>query len=309
MTQGPREIVAARSRPAEMAMSDTAAVQRDSGRVMRRTGLPLLPLLPWGSHISMFHQTPQDLLDAAIDFFRIGVADNECGLWALPDLFDRDTAIAALQEAIPRFDYYLDAGLMEVFPATDWYLKDGLVDPPAITAELLHKCDAALARGCSGMRACGEALWLHSRVWNSFSEYESGLSEAIAHSRMLVLCTYQIDRAEAGDLLSVAEMHQFSILRRRGKWEFLESPHLAENRQEIRHLTDLIDVAQRPFAGRELLTPRERDTLAAIVRGGSNKEVARELGISPRTVEFHRANIMRKLSVRNLAELVAKVLA
>jgi DNA-binding CsgD family transcriptional regulator len=45
------------------------------------------------------------------------------------------------------------------------------------------------------------------------------------------------------------------------------------------------------------------------VRGGSNKEIAREFSISPRTVEFHRANIMRKLKVRNLAELLAKVLS
>ncbi|HEY7958897.1 MAG TPA: LuxR C-terminal-related transcriptional regulator [Sphingomicrobium sp.] len=37
--------------------------------------------------------------------------------------------------------------------------------------------------------------------------------------------------------------------------------------------------------------------------------VARELGISPRTAEFHRANIMRKLTVHNLAELVAAMLA
>jgi DNA-binding CsgD family transcriptional regulator len=71
----------------------------------------------------------------------------------------------------------------------------------------------------------------------------------------------------------------------------------------------MLALADRPFPERELLTPREHDTLAAIVRGGSNKEIAREFSISPRTVEFHRANIMRKLKVRNLAELLAKVLS
>jgi two-component system response regulator FixJ len=48
--------------------------------------------------------------------------------------------------------------------------------------------------------------------------------------------------------------------------------------------------------------------LAQIVRGASNKEAARTLGISPRTVEFHRANLMRKLGTKNTAELVRRVL-
>jgi DNA-binding CsgD family transcriptional regulator len=44
------------------------------------------------------------------------------------------------------------------------------------------------------------------------------------------------------------------------------------------------------------------------VRGASSKEAARRLGISPRTVEFHRANIMRKLGARNTADLLRCVL-
>ena len=55
------------------------------------------------------------------------------------------------------------------------------------------------------------------------------------------------------------------------------------------------------FAG---LTARERDVLARIVAGDQNKEAARALGISPRTVEIHRANIMRKTGARGLADLV-----
>jgi DNA-binding CsgD family transcriptional regulator len=57
------------------------------------------------------------------------------------------------------------------------------------------------------------------------------------------------------------------------------------------------------------LTPRERTILAEIVRGHSSKEVARSLGISPRTVEFHRANLLKKFGAKNTAELVRKVLS
>jgi FixJ family two-component response regulator len=62
------------------------------------------------------------------------------------------------------------------------------------------------------------------------------------------------------------------------------------------------------FAGRELLTRREREVLEKFVSGASNKEAGRQLGISPRTVEDHRANIMKKLGARNAADLVRIVM-
>lgn len=50
------------------------------------------------------------------------------------------------------------------------------------------------------------------------------------------------------------------------------------------------------------LTPRERDVLEGLAQGLPNKTIAYDLGISPRTVEIHRANLMNKLGVRSLSE-------
>jgi two-component system response regulator FixJ len=57
------------------------------------------------------------------------------------------------------------------------------------------------------------------------------------------------------------------------------------------------------------LTPRERGVLDKLVQGRSNKLVAHELGISPRTVEIHRAHIMSKMEASSLSDLVRLVLA
>ena len=56
------------------------------------------------------------------------------------------------------------------------------------------------------------------------------------------------------------------------------------------------------------LTPREREVLQLITNGQSNKEAGRQLGISPRTIEVHRARVMEKLGARNTADLMRIVL-
>ena len=53
------------------------------------------------------------------------------------------------------------------------------------------------------------------------------------------------------------------------------------------------------------MTPREREILDLISKGHSTKEIARLLGISPKTVEYHRANLLRKFGARTSSQLVA----
>jgi FixJ family two-component response regulator len=60
--------------------------------------------------------------------------------------------------------------------------------------------------------------------------------------------------------------------------------------------------------GSAQLTPREREVLQLITNGQSNKEAGRQLGISPRTIEVHRARVMEKLGARNTADLMRIVL-
>lgn len=97
-----------------------------------------------------------------------------------------------------------------------------------------------------------------------------------------------------------------------GAAEFLEKPVDDEAliealQQAVRQHVQLRQRAQTDRAARERwlqLSPREREVLALIVEGLSNKAIARALDLSPRTVETHRAHVFEKLGVDSLAQLV-----
>jgi FixJ family two-component response regulator len=72
---------------------------------------------------------------------------------------------------------------------------------------------------------------------------------------------------------------------------------------------DSATICSLHLPGREPLTRREREVLARLAVGASNKEAAQQLGLSPRTIEGHRSNIMKKIGVRNAAELIHRVLS
>jgi FixJ family two-component response regulator len=70
-----------------------------------------------------------------------------------------------------------------------------------------------------------------------------------------------------------------------------------ENRAMLEQLADLKRRA-------ESLTPREREVMGLVVDGKANKVIAIDLGLSERTVEIHRANVMEKMGARSVAHLV-----
>ena len=72
--------------------------------------------------------------------------------------------------------------------------------------------------------------------------------------------------------------------------------------QTLRNLKDQLD-SVRARVGR--LTPREREVFELVIRGDPNKQIARAIGCTTRTVKAHRHSVMEKMQVKSLAELVS----
>jgi len=165
----------------------------------------------------------------------------------------------------------------------------------------------------------------------SFGEGESFLNEARRRIPACVILDIHLPGCSGLDALTRIDAHRFGApivimsgrgeipvvvdAVKRGAFDFIEKPFdpevlLARVRAAIdgwtRKETAASAVARRPhgFRGQDLLTRRECEVLAQIAKGDSNKEAARQLGISPRTVEVHRFRIMDKLQAKNAADLM-----
>ncbi len=89
--------------------------------------------------------------------------------------------------------------------------------------------------------------------------------------------------------------------------ELLDRVHKAINQSAQKRQESSEEQMARKRLAR--LTPRERQVLEFIVDGEPNKRIAHHLELSEKTIEFHRANIMKKLEAKSLAELVRKTMA
>jgi FixJ family two-component response regulator len=173
----------------------------------------------------------------------------------------------------------------------------GLLGSVAIRAETYGSVEAFVASGRIGKCGC---LVLDVRLTG-----QSGLAFQTALARMDVAMPIIFISGHADVPMAVQAMKD-------GALEFLIKPVRPQDLIDAIQQAFLVDqgrrariaalsAASRAYAS---LTPRERDVLELVVAGKPNKRTASQLGITEATVKAHRSNIMRKLDVGSVAELV-----
>jgi two-component system response regulator FixJ len=101
-----------------------------------------------------------------------------------------------------------------------------------------------------------------------------------------------------------------------GSMDFLEKPFDIQELHDTAKRAVARDASMRETRARRSvihdrihsLTPRETQVMELVVAGKANKTIAAELGVSPKTIEVHRANVMQKMQAGSLAELVQMVM-
>jgi len=278
-------------------------------KVLRNSGIPFIEEVSWGSHLCAFYETPDDLCETVAGYFAAGIETNEMCVWALPDDACSAGVRSGLRESIPQFDDHVESGRLRFVTAADRYTVAGHFDADAFDAFWAALLDESLARGHDGMRVSGEALRLAEQPRADVPTGERCIERLLAGRPLIALSTYRLAASSAADLLDAVRAHHPVIARRDGDWQPVDASTLPRNGITVREVEAAITRMQSRLQGADQLTDRERKVFARLITGASSKEVARDLGISPRTVDFHRGNIIGKLGARNTANAIRRVLS
>jgi DNA-binding CsgD family transcriptional regulator len=251
----------------------------------RKTDLKFLGDVSWGTHVCVFYETKEDLLDTVVPFFKVGLESREFCVWAISEPLTEEDAINALKQNVPNFDRFLENRDIEIISGHEWYLDGDRFDLKRITDGWDEKLCTALAKGYSAMRVSGNAFWADTKHWKDFCAYEHDLDASIVGLPMSVLCTYPLARSQPADILEVSFAHQFAIARRKGNWEFINTFKARQPTQS--------------------LTARELEVLTWVAKGKTALETAQILQITKRTIDEHVHTIMQKLGAVNRTQAVA----
>ena len=113
---------------------------------LRSSGIVSVGDVPWGTHFCHFYETPQDLLDILIPYFKAGLENNELCMWIVCDPIAEADGHRALRNAVPEFDRRLAAGDIEIVPHSQWCFREGIFDGQRVIAGWKEKLGRAQAR-------------------------------------------------------------------------------------------------------------------------------------------------------------------
>jgi PAS domain S-box-containing protein len=190
---------------------------------LRKSGIEVIGSVPWGTHFCQFYRTKQDLIDVLVPYFKTGLENNEFCMWITAEPLKTSSARAALRQAVPDLDRYIQKGQIKIIPHTRWYLLEGKFDDERVLNGWVIKLEQALAKGYSGLRLTGNTFWLERNGWQAFTGYEAKVNNIIGKYRMLAICTYCLDKCDGAAVVDVVKNHQFALIKEKGMWDIIES--------------------------------------------------------------------------------------
>ncbi|MBI5740157.1 MAG: MEDS domain-containing protein [Nitrospirae bacterium] len=186
---------------------------------IRKSGIPLIGDLPWGSHICQFYQTKKDMLDILVPYVRTGLENNEFCLWVVSSPLKAEDAEKALKKAVPDFKKYEKKGQVEIIPFSDCHNVKGHGSGGTGQGNslIVSMLDRAVSKGFDGLRLACHAFPEDGKVFTC-----NGI-DTISRYNALAIFAYPRDKFDAIALMEVVKNHRFALLRNADKWEVIES--------------------------------------------------------------------------------------
>ncbi len=201
---------------------------------MRPSGIEVIGNVPWGTHFCQFYETGRDLVETLVPYFRAGLEANEFCMWVTSEPLRTAQAKTALKKAVPDLEARIQRGQIEILDYSEWYTKSGKFSSAEVLQGWVDKLDAALKKGFEGLRLTGNTFWLEDADWEDFTAYEKTINDVLGRYRMIALCTYSLKKCSATEILEVMANHEFALVKRRGKWQIIESARFKAAEKALR---------------------------------------------------------------------------
>jgi signal transduction histidine kinase len=249
-----------------------------------RSGISCCGELQWGTHFCHLYETQNDLIETLVPFFAEGLRNNEKCLWVTSVPLVAEEATRALAQQVPNLAECLNSGQILIVDYTDWYTSTGGLDADSLLQAWITAEQDALSKGFTGLRVTGNVTFLKSRKdFHDFLQYESRVTQTFAGRRLIALCSYHVSMTNGAEVLDVVRNHQFTVARREGEWEVIESAATKLTRQELQKINSELEqrVAVRTTDLRkalDLVEAQKRELEAALrARDETQRQLETEL--------------------------------
>lgn len=191
----------------------------------RESGIPLIGVLPWGTHFCQFYQTKEDILEILVPYFRAGLENNELCIWNTARPVTVAEAKKALQKSVPDLEHYVKTGQIEIIAP-----RRRRAEEKTAGGMLASRLDRAIAGGFDGLRLSCHVLY-EKKDGKAFGCYEVN---AIEEHHVIAAFFYPRERFDALGLMDVVKNHRFALIRHAGKWEIIERSELRIIRGDLK---------------------------------------------------------------------------
>jgi len=188
----------------------------------RTFGVDVVGDIPWGTHLCLFYETKDDLVDILVPYFAEGLKSNEACMWVTSKPLEHDEAFAALAKVVPNLNQFVESGQLLMLPYTEWHMKGGTFDADRVNQGWLEKEQEALSRGFEGLRLAGNTWWIERDLWDTFTDYEEAVNAVIGEHRMIAVCPYSLEKCVGTDVVDVIRNHVGTIIKQAGTWSVVE---------------------------------------------------------------------------------------
>ena len=192
-------------------------VELERAEEYRESGVQVLDLIPWGTHIAQTYKTKNEMVEIMVPYMEKGLEQNELCMWVTSEM-SQEEARTSLTKEIPHLQDYIDKDQLQIFSYEDWYLPRGYFDSRCALDTSLKKCQEALSNGYSGLRITGNVSWVEQSDWDSFMEYENVLNSVVNDYKLLVICAYKENECTIDRMSDVLNAHEYVISKVDNSW-------------------------------------------------------------------------------------------